>query len=43
MENKKLGCINRYKNGCKNIKKVFICYIEKCEIPEKYKREYKFQ
>ena len=43
MENKRLGCINRDKNGCKNIQKVFNFYIEKGERPEKYKREYKFQ
>ena len=43
MENKRLGCVNRDKNGCKNIQKVFNCYIEKGERPEKYKREYKFQ
>ena len=43
MENKRLGCVNRDKNGCKNIQKVFNCYIENGERPEKYKREYKFQ
>jgi hypothetical protein len=43
MENKRLGCVNRDKNGCKNIQKVFNCYIQKGERPEKYKREYKFQ
>lgn len=42
MENKRMGCINRDKNGCKNIQKVFTSYIEKNERPEKYRREYKF-
>ena len=26
MENKRMGCINRDKNGCKNIQKVFNSY-----------------
>jgi len=43
MENKRKGCINRNKNGCKNIQKVFNHYIETGERPEKYKRDYKFQ
>ena len=43
MENNRLGCINRDKNGCNNIQKVFKCYMETGERPEKYKREYKFQ
>ena len=43
MENKRKGCINRDKNGCKNIQKVFNHYIETGERPEKYKRDYKFQ
>ena len=38
MENKRNGCINRDKNGCKNIQKVFNHYIEYNERPEKYKR-----
>ena len=37
MENKRNGCINRDKNGCKNIQKVFY-YIEYNERPERYKR-----
>lgn len=40
MENKRNGCINRDKNGCKNIKKVFESYMKTGERPEKYKREY---
>jgi hypothetical protein len=43
MENNRKGCINRDKNGCKNIQKVFNSYIETGERPEKYRREYKFQ
>ena len=43
MENKRKGCINRDKNGCKNIQKVFNHYIETGDRPEKYKRDYKFQ
>jgi hypothetical protein len=43
MENKRIGCINRDKNGCKNIQKVFKCFIETGKRPDKYSREYKFQ
>ena len=43
MENNRKGCINRDKNGCKNIQKIFNSYIETGERPEKYRREYKFQ
>lgn len=35
------GCINRDKNGCKNIQKVFNYYLETGERPEKYSRKYK--
>lgn len=38
MENKRNGCINRDKNGCKNIAKLFNYYMEYNERPEKYKR-----
>jgi hypothetical protein len=38
MENKRNGCINRDKNGCKNIQKVFNHYIEYDERPYRYKR-----
>jgi hypothetical protein len=38
MENKRNGCINRDKNGCKNIQKVFNYYIEYEERPERYRR-----
>ena len=43
MENNRKGCINRDKNGCKNIRKVFKSYMETGERPEKYRREYKIQ
>jgi hypothetical protein len=43
MENNRKGCINRDKNGCKNIQKVFKSYMETWERPEKYRREYKIQ
>ena len=35
--------MNCYKNGFKNIEKVFKSYIETGERPEKYRREYKLQ
>jgi hypothetical protein len=38
MENKRNGCINRDKNGCKNIQKIFNYYILYNERPERYKR-----
>jgi hypothetical protein len=38
MENKRNGCINRDKNGCKNIQKLFNYYMKNNERPEKYKR-----
>ena len=41
MENNRLGCINRDKNGCYNIKKLFYSYINLGVIPEKYRRGYK--
>jgi hypothetical protein len=40
MENNRKGCINRDKNGCKNIQKLFNSYMETGERPEKYRREY---
>jgi len=43
MENKRMGCINRDKNGCKNIQKVFNSYMLTGERPEKYRREYTLQ
>jgi hypothetical protein len=43
MENNRKGCINRDRNGCINIRKIFNSYIEKNEIPEKYRRETKLQ
>jgi len=41
MENNRLGCINRDKNGCQNIKKLFNSYMTSGNIPEKYSRSYK--
>jgi hypothetical protein len=43
MENNRKGCINRDKNGCRNIQKVFNSYMETGQRPEKYRREYKNQ
>jgi hypothetical protein len=42
MENKRRGCINRDKNGCKNIQKLFKSYQLTGEIPLKYRRSFKF-
>ena len=39
MENNRMGCINRDRNGCKNIQKVFVSYMDTNERPERYKRE----
>ena len=41
MENKRKGCINRDKNGCKNIQKIYECYIETGERPYNYRRQTK--
>jgi len=43
MENKRKGCINRDKNGCKNIQKIFNNYIETGERPVRYRRDYNLQ
>jgi len=43
MENNRRGCMNRDKNGCKNIQKIFNYYMKTGERPEKYRREYKFK
>ena len=43
MENNRLGCINRDKNGCYNIKKLFYSYINLGVIPEVYRRGYKIE
>ena len=40
MENNRLGCIDRDKNGCLNIKKIFNSYITTGDIPIRYKRGY---
>ena len=39
MEFGRLGCMNRDKNGCKNIQKLFKCFIESKDIPECYRRK----
>ena len=41
MENSRSGCINRDKNGCKNIQKIFNHYIETGGRPERFMRENK--
>ena len=38
MENNRLGCINRDKNGCYNIKKLFDTYMISGNRPERYRR-----
>ena len=43
MENNRLGCINRDKNGCKNIKRLFDCYLNKENIPLIYRRSHKLK
>ena len=43
MENKRKGCINRDKNGCKNIQKIFNNYMETGERPVRYRRDYTLQ
>jgi hypothetical protein len=43
MENKRKGCINRDKNGCKNIQKIFNNYMESGERPVRYRRDYTLQ
>jgi hypothetical protein len=40
MENNRLGCINRDRNSCKNIKKLFDFYMETDNRPDRYKRGY---
>ena len=40
MENNRKGCMNRDKNGCKNIQKVFQSYLTTGERPLRYRREY---
>tara|TARA_B100001769_G_scaffold214262_1_gene173843 strand:- start:2794 stop:4692 length:1899 start_codon:yes stop_codon:yes gene_type:complete len=43
MENNRLGCINRDKNGCKNIQKIFEYYMKNNERPENYRRGHTIQ
>ena len=42
MVNNRIGCINRDKNGCKNMQKIFKSYMETGERPERYRRGYNF-
>ena len=41
MENNRQGCINRDRNGCNNMKKLFNCYLSSVEIPKAYSRKHK--
>ena len=41
MDNNRLGCTNRDKNGCNNIKKLFYSYMNSGSIPEIYRRGFK--
>ena len=43
MENNRKGCINRDKNSCKNIKKLYENYIKDGTRLEKYRRDYKIE
>lgn len=43
MENNRKGCINRDKNGCRNIQHVFNYYKKTGKRPMKYSREYKYE
>jgi hypothetical protein len=43
MENNRKGCINRDKNGCKNIRYVFNYYKKTGKRPERFRREYKLE
>jgi hypothetical protein len=43
MENNRKGCINRDKNGCKNIRYVFNYYKKTGKRPMKYSRQYKLE
>lgn len=43
MENTRKGCINRDKNGCKNIQKIFKRYMKNGSRPKKYRRDYKLE
>ena len=43
MENKRIGCVNRDKNSCYNMKKIFDSYLLTGDRLEKYCRDYKFE
>ena len=40
MKNKRLGCINRDRNACFNMRKLFQFYLETGGRPERYTRDY---
>ena len=41
MEKNRIGCINRDRNGCLNIKKLFDCYVQTGKRPLRYTRGFK--
>ena len=43
MENQRTGCLNRDKNACKNMQKIFNSYMATGHRPEKYRRDYNFE
>ncbi len=43
MENQRQGCINRDKNGCQNIRKLFEYYLVTGERLERYSRDFKLE
>ena len=43
MENQRRGCINRDRNSCRNMKKIFDYYLEYQSRPARYRRDLKIQ
>lgn len=43
MENQRRGCINRDRNSCRNMKKIFDYYLQNHSRPEKYRRDTKIK
>ena len=43
MDNNRLGCIDRDKNGCQNIKSYIIVILHQVTIPLVYRRDYKLK
>ena len=41
--NKRLGCINRDRNACKNMRKIFLHYLKYLKGEEPLSRPYRFQ